>query len=430
MAHRAALLRAWENPATSALPGLLLDPAAEEADVRRFTALWAERDAPGAWKWFEGKDGRRMNYHPGQLSVVMHAWLRKDPSAAREAFLASDIGTRGEVSKEMIDAMLGGNATARTVLAADLEELVAAGDDGTNLPDPFAPPAGGESARLAELLEMPSTPGRSRLLKAAAWSWLMRDWKATAAWTATLSEPLKSEIMIELGPRTFTIGPPSDCGTGGVVSSAEEDPAAYEWARRWFTEEAPLAARREVARWFLPKLAETDSAAAVQWAFDHLSAAPLNEAISALVENLAVKNSAAAREVVDSLPLGPRTKQAAAEAMVTNPDAASVTWVLARGTKPSEEKWMLAGFTWGEKKPADFQTRVVAGDAELLPKALIKGGMDGIMHRDPKAAVAWVAALPDGVVRTAGAAVARENLPRCDFTPAERAALEARLGAP
>ena len=446
LARRSAQLQRTENPDYRSIAALIAGHGMDSSEIFRLARIWADQDPAGLWAWLKqgGKDQL-----PGLdlSSVVFQAWFRMDSVAAIAAFRAMDREKQRSPAMGLLAHLTGDDAALRAKMVPFLDEIVAACGQslffGTKAPE-----------TVAKLMTLPAGTGRDALLEAAGRHWLESDWKSATAWGATLTEPAKSKILTTLANITFN---PSMSNFYKREPASHTEAACFEWAKQWFTTEAPPEAKRQLGTAFARKLAATNPAAALEWAQDNLSARPLTQAMGTILKEQAKKDPAAARTLVEGLPPGGMKARVAFE-IAGEPSPETVSWLLKEVDQDPNYQWSQLASNWAFKDPAAYRAYLESATRDSLPKGLTQGGMSNLVKKDgpgtmewavrtqsqttathalqswtgedAAAAVEWALQRPPGTARDASLATIRESLGHSRITPSERSALQTRLDKP
>lgn len=132
--------------------------------------------------------------------------------------------------------------------------------------------------------------------------------------------------------------------------------------------------RRKLGPDFVKTLSVKDQAVALEWAQDNPGARPLTQGIAQVLQEQAQTDPAATRTSVENLPPG-GLKQQAVFAMVSDPSAESVAWLLGQADKSSRGEWYQVATTWAFKDPDAFKKYLETADPGSLPDNLVVGGI-------------------------------------------------------
>lgn len=378
-------------------------------------------DPEGTWAWLESQD---FNDHVRNnlRQIIAQVWFPLDPQALLGRLDATSYED-WQIAGSLVGLLFSEDSKAAAAACQHLDALVIlAGPDSSSF---FLP---NNEASAALLLALPEGQARDALTRQYAGWWLEKDVVAARAWMKNLPEATQAEIMgsfVERGIRDF--------------SKPEVRAAAAAWIR----DEADPTTRARLGPVLVEWMAREDPAAALAWASENLSAAPLAHAMATLVTTQFSTDPEGARRMVEDLPPGNLRHRAAGEiatVWVSKDPAAAVDWWLSQ-VDPAEaaksngiSAAYRLGEAWFQSDPDSLQARLADPEQAALPMSLAYGAVRQWIEKDPAATLEWAAALPadrrESFIRTTfrdwsyrdAPAAATAYLEQSDFAPPAAAA--------
>lgn len=361
----------------------------------------AEADPKGTWEWvdeLEVSDFEKQCFR----EEIARIWFARDPDAMVARLDPGDYHL-WPIAGILLDQLASDDPKAAKAVREHLDELITASASAYT----WSPKPGEQSAALLETL--PDGLSRDALIRKFAQDWLEKDTTAARAWLAKLPKDQQNDILEHFaGSMLSSFNGPSREGRA--------------LAMEWIQTEAPPAVRARLGPSLVETMAAKDPAAAMAWAQENLSSAPLAEATSKVVSRLFDSDPEQARKTVEALPPGNLLHQAAAEvatAWAEKDPLAAVTWWMDQmepgETDPSwgnRTAWNLAD-AWMKADSDSLRGYLQDPASRQLPDALVSSAVGKWMEKDAAGTMDWLAKVPENrrgeAVETAFSELARDN---------------------
>lgn len=383
LARRAERLAGQEVGGVADLMRLSRSGGMAASELGQLVLRAAKLDPEGTWDWINGPDvspNRRSSYR----QMVAGIWFVREPEAVLSRLAATN-SDDWQIAGSLVGFLFSKDPAESAVARKHLDALVALASPS---PTSFFLPR--DEGNAALLLALPEGRARDALTRQYATSWVEEDIVAARAWMKGLPDATQVEIMESFVER------------GGIQYNTSPEIRAA--AAAWVQQEADPAARARLGPALVEWMAKEDPSAALAWASENLSAAPLAVATGKVVSQLFASNPDQAREIVAGLPPGNLRHRAAADVALAwsgKEPAAAIDWWLSQ-VDPAEAARSSGlstagrlGENWFRADPDTLRARLADPALPPLLGSLAQPALRQWAENEPAANLDWAASLPD-----------------------------------
>lgn len=341
----------------------------------------AQADPEGTWAWLVSQDFSDQERN-NLRSIIAQVWFPLDPQALLGRLDATSYDD-WQIAGSLVGLLFSEDPKAASAARQHLDTLV---NLASPSPTSFFLPNNDSTSAL--LLALPEGRARDALTRQYAAWWLEDDVAGARAWMKNLPEAMQAEIMGSFASR-------------GIQHGTKPETRAAVAA--WIRDEADPTTRARLGPVLVEWMAREDPAAALAWASENLSAAPLAHAMATLVTTQFSTDPEGARRMVEDLPPGNLRHRAAGEiatVWVSKDPAAAVDWWLSQ-VDPAEaaksngiSAAYRLGEAWFQSDPDSLRARLADPEQAALPITMASQAIRQWTKSDPAATLEWSAALP------------------------------------